>query len=308
MNSSQVTTPPSTDKTCAETNNFISRFFSKGVWHALQATFWFSVGNVCVKYAGQELPFMEVVFGRALMGLFLSFFLMRKLGVGTIFGKNKALLMQRGIFGFIGMACSFHAMTHLPLTDAMSLFYTNPIWGALLAFIILGERLCFVSVFCIFASLGGVVLVARPSFLFDSSLMLDPVSVIICLVGAMFAGLTYVVIRKIHGRENPLTVVLYLYLIATPVSFITMWGKWVMPDLKQFAALILLGIFTQIAQVNLVKAIAIEKTGVATSVINMQVVFAAIWGFLIFSEIPSVYTLCGGALIVGSTIFVGRDK
>ena len=282
--------------------------FTPGVWHALQATFWFSVGNVCVKYAGQGLPFMEVVFGRAFMGLILSYYLMRKAGVDKPFGKGKALLMQRGIYGFIGMACSFHAMTHLPLADAISLFYTNPIWAALLAFLILGERLCIVSVLCIVASLGGVVLVARPSFLFHSSLTLDPTNVIICLVGALFAGLTYVVIRRIHGREHPLTVVLYLYLVATPVAFFSMWGKWVIPDPKQLAALLLLGIFTQIAQINLVKAISCEKTGIATSVINMQVVFAAIWGFLFFAEIPSIYTVTGGALIVLSTIFVGRDK
>lgn len=278
-----------------------------GLISILKATFWFSLGNVLVKLAGSELPFMEIVLGRSLVGLGLCLFFLRGSGVAGL-GHDRRKLLFRGVSGFIALACSFHALVHLPMADAIVLFYTNPVFAALLGFLLLGERLGLRSIGCILASLSGVVLVARPTFLFAQGGGLSVLNTTIALTAAFFAGLSYVIMHDLGRREHPLVIVMALYLVSAPLSLVLSLPGWQWPNWYDLLLIVGIGTLTQLGQFHLTRALSIESAGRATAMANIHVVFVALWGALIFNEIPDSTGIFGTVLIVAGTTWLAMEK
>lgn len=138
---------------------------SPGIRCMIMAALWFSVGSAFTKLAGARLPFLEVVWVRAALGLVFTLWLLRRAGAVTL-GNRRGLLLARGLFGFSAMALSFYGYMHLPLGEATVLFFLNPVFVAILAALFLGEGLNRDSMLCVLAGLGGALLIAKPSFLF----------------------------------------------------------------------------------------------------------------------------------------------
>jgi len=278
-----------------------------GPLYILKATFWFSLGNILVKLAGSELPFMEIVLGRSLVGLALCLFFLRGSGVSSL-GHDRRMLLYRGGSGFIALACSFYALVHLPMADAIVLFYTNPVFAALLGFLILKERLGPRSIACILISLTGVILVARPSFLFAGTAGLHPLNTAIALTAAFFAGLSYVIMHDLGRREHPLVIVMALYLVSAPLSLLFSLPGWQWPTGYDLLLIAGIGTLTQFGQFYLTRALSVETAGRATAMANIHIVFVALWGVIIFNEIPDHIGIFGTLLIVGSTTWLAMEK
>ena len=171
-------------------------------------TLFFSAMTVFAKFAGERLPTMELVLARVLVSLVMSWWAIRRLGIYP-WGNHKTLLLMRGFAGFMGLSCYFYAINRLPLADATVIQFCNPMLAALIASVALKERLRGLDVFATLFSMAGVVLVAQPSFLFASGVPLDPVAVVIGVVGAIFSAISYVVIRRLGSTEHHMVCLLY---------------------------------------------------------------------------------------------------
>ena len=276
---------------------------SPGIFAAIKCAFWFSLSSVLVKSLGDRLPVEEIVLGRAVVGLVLCMYLLRGSGASSL-GVNRKLLLLRGLLGFVGLYCMFSAFVHLPLADAVVLFYVNPVFAALLGFFLLGERFGAKSASCVALSLTGVMLVARPSFLFGAGEQLDPHYVAVALLGAVASACVYVLMRRLSRDEHPMVIVLYLYLVTAPLALLLSLPHWIWPQGIEWLMLVGIGTATQFAQVNLTKALTLEPVGRATATGNVQVVFAACWGVLIFGEIPDPLRLTGAACVIAGTVLL----
>lgn len=278
---------------------------SKGVLYVAVGAVFFSLGSALVKMAGQRLPFMEIVLGRSIFGIILCWWMMRRASVSWL-GRNRGVLFLRGLLGAGGLICSFYAITHMPLADAIVLFYCNPIFAAILSFIFLGERLDRRAAICIPLCLAGVILVTRPPFLFGAGGGVDisGMSIAIALFAAVSAAGAYTCMRHLGGRDHPLTIVAYLYIVAIPVSLVGSIVEWVTPTLTEVAILAGIGVFTQIAQMCLTKGLELESTGTATAAGNLQVVFSALWGMVFFGEFPAGPAYAGAGFIILSTLIL----
>ncbi|HSN85038.1 MAG TPA: DMT family transporter, partial [Polyangiales bacterium] len=144
----------------------------------LMGTLFFSAMSVCAKIAGQRLPTMELVLGRVVVTLVMSWWVIRSLGIHP-WGNDKKLLLTRGFAGFMGLSCYFYAISHLPLADATVIQFCNPMLAALFAVFALKEPLRWIEVVATVFSMVGVVLVAQPTFLFEQGAALDPIAVAI---------------------------------------------------------------------------------------------------------------------------------
>lgn len=100
----------------------------------------FSLMGVCVKALGQRLPVVEVVLGRAVISLALSLWLLRRAGLSP-WGQRRGLLVLRGVLGTAALYCVYGAIQQLPLGAATVIQYLHPTFTALLAWLLLGERL-----------------------------------------------------------------------------------------------------------------------------------------------------------------------
>jgi drug/metabolite transporter (DMT)-like permease len=274
---------------------------------ALAATF-FSLMTVFVKMIGPRMPAAEVVFFRSVISVILTVAMLRRLRISP-WGHRKGLLVARGLSGFLALLCFFYAIARLPLADVTVIQFTHPVFVALLAAAFLAERVGLRQTTSFVLSIGGVILITRPSFLTGSTTeMLPPFVVGVALGGAVLASIAYVLVRKLRETEDALVVVLYFPLISVPASVPVMWSGAVWPTPREWILLGGVGITTQIAQVYLTRGLHAERAARATSVSYLQIVLAAAWGMLLFGEIPDLWVVGGALLVCGGILLVSTDR
>jgi drug/metabolite transporter (DMT)-like permease len=126
----------------------------------------FSLMGVCVKALGQRLPVVEVVLGRAVISLALSLWLLRRARLSP-WGERRGLLVLRGVLGTAALYCVYGAIQELPLGAATVIQYLHPTFTALLAWLLLGERLSPQILLAIVLGWLGVWLLTHPLHLGD---------------------------------------------------------------------------------------------------------------------------------------------
>ncbi len=284
----------------------LDRWIPVGVQYMVAAAFCFSVMSLLVKVVGQELPTMTVVFARSLVTLAVTWGLLRGRGISP-WGQERGLLVLRGTFGFAAVSCFFYGVTHLPLAEVTVIQYTNPVFTALIAAVVLGERLRPVESAGVALSLAGVVLVARPASLFGQVSGLDPVAVGVAVAGAVLSASAYVTVRRLGRGEPPLVIIFYFALISTAGSAFFLPGSpW--PAGWAWVALLGVGLSAQGGQIFMTLGLKEERAGRAMSVGYVQIVFATVWGLLFFDEFPALVGLAGTGLVLAGTFVVGKRR
>lgn len=272
------------------------------------AAFFFSLMSLLVKVAGQRLPSSELVMGRSVVSLALSWIMLRRIGVHP-WGKRKGLLIVRGLVGFGGLLCFFYAIPRLPLADVTVIQFTNPVFTALFAALLIRERLTRAVVVSIGLSLAGITLIAQPTVLFgEAANTLNLTAVGVALMGAVFAALAYTTVRKLRETEHPLVVVFYFPLVSIPACLPVLVPVAVWPTPLEWLMLLGIGILTQVAQIFLTRGLHKEPAGRATSVSYLQILFAALWGFIFFAEVPDLLSVLGGIFVVSGILLTARGR
>lgn len=266
----------------------------------------FALMSGCVKAAHlRGIPVLEILAARALISSCLSYIDIRRKRISP-WGNNKPLLIARGVVGTIALLCIFYAVTILPLADATLLQYFYPVFTSILAFFLLKEKISKSTILCIVLSLIGLFIMVRPEFIFGSMFQeSEPLSLLgvsIALGGALGTGLAYVLVRQLSATENPSVIIFYFPFVALPVSCLLLGDDFVLPRGISWILLLLVGVFTQIAQLCLTIAIKHEKAARATAFSYVQVVFSALIGWMFFSEVPTVRTFLGALFIIGGAM------
>lgn len=279
----------------------------RGGLHFMVATaFCFSLMSLIVKLLGTRLPTAEIVFVRSAVTLLISFAMLRAAGVRAR-GNRRSLLILRGLAGFGALFCFFFAVTRLPLADITVIHFTNPVFTALLAAVFLKESVGRRELSGLALCLAGVAFVAQPAVLFGQGARnLDPTAVSVALAAAFLSAVAYTTVRKLRESDDPLVIVFYFPLVATPAAVPFMIGHAVWPTPFEWLLLVGVGVVTQVGQIFLTKGLHREKAGRAMSMSYVQVVFAASWGFLFFRETPNSLTILGAAFILGGMLVVSR--
>ena len=263
----------------------------------------FSLMTVCVKQLNGRIPVAEIVLVRALISLGLTGMGLRLAGVkpwGT--AKARGLLFARGIAGSIALLCFFQAIDALPLAAATVLQYTYPTFTALAALLLLGESLRKRIVLAVLLGWVGITFVIQPDWLTGDAQALPLMPAFIGIFGALFTALAYVSVRRLSVSEHPLVIILYFPLISVPITlpWVIQTGVW--PMGVEWMWLLGVGVFTQLGQIWVTDGLRRLPAARATSINYIQVVFAAIWAWLWFSEPVSVWQVGGGALVLLATM------
>lgn len=282
-----------------------------GARYMLFSALSFALMGVCVKLAHlQGIPILEIIAARAVVSVFLSYIDIKRKNI-PMWGARKGLLLSRGLAGTFALICVYYALVNMPYAEATMLQYLNPMFTAVLAIIFLGERVQRSTLACIILSFIGLLIIVRPDFLFGQiSGGYSSLAIVAAIFGAFGSGVGYVLVRKLSASEDPSVIIIYFPLVALPLSIVLLGSDFVMPQGMTWIWLLLVGVFTQAAQVCLTKAMQTETASQATSFAYTQVVFAVILGWLVFAELPSVWTYVGGGLIIlGAFVNIAyRDK
>ena len=258
----------------------------------------FALMAALVKEAGQlGIPLLQIIFVRALISVALSLIDIGRAGVHPL-GHRRVLLFTRGLSGFLALTGVFYALTHLSMAQATVLQYLHPVFTALLAFLFLAERPTTATLACIALSLLGLASIVSPYLIASDAMPVSLWPVIAGLGGAFGSGVAYTLVRKLVTTEHPSVIVLYFPLVCAPATLSLGGADFVWPTAAGWWVLLGVGCCTQLGQLALTKAMQLDEASRVTSLSYVQIIFAAILGWLAFGEIPTTATLLGGGFIL----------
>lgn len=213
----------------------------------------------------------------------------------------------RGVVGTSAMGLGFAGLQLLPLPEVTAISYAMPILTVIFAAMFLGEQVRLVRIFAVGLGMTGVVIVLAPqlgSFSEGEAGAGRALGAVLVLMGAVFAALAQIFLRKMVATERAATVVLYFTLSSTLFSLLTIPFGWVRPSGTDLALLVGAGLLGGVGQGLLTSAYRFAHASVVAPFDYASMIFAIAIGYFLFAEVPTSQTLAGGALIVAAGILI----
>ncbi|MFZ5802687.1 MAG: DMT family transporter [Candidatus Omnitrophota bacterium] len=259
----------------------------------IQAAVAFSLMALCVKIASRTLPSYEIVFARSVIGLALLVYWIRKKHV-SFWGKEKRLLIQRGVAGFIALSLYFYTLSKLPLGTAVILNHTAPLFVALLSTCFLKEKLSPGLWAAIGIAFAGLYLVVGADVRTWNFPMLAG------LVSAVFLALAYFSLHSIQRSESPLTVVFYFMLICVGGSLACLPFGFRVPDTKTLGIVIAMAVFAFYGQIWMTIAFRRARASLVSPFIYVTPFLGFLYGVFFFGETLTPARTLGALLVIAS--------
>jgi len=217
-------------------------------------------------------------------------------------GKNRPLLILRGVLGTLALICIFYAIRNMPLSISTVIQYTYPIFISIFAGIFINEKITRNIIFALIIGWIGVLVILNPNQLSNINVEIENVSISIAFLGAIFTALAYVTVKKLSFTEDIYVIIEYFPL----VSFITLLPivliNWVTPNWSELVWILGIGLFTQLGQTFLTIGLKNLPASEASTINYLQVLFGSSWGVLFFSEIININIFLGALLVLLGTI------
>jgi len=277
----------------------------RGALLMLAATLAFAVAGVLIKQVAASLPNEMVVFFRNLIGLLVlaPWFLGR--GPRYFATRHLGNHFLRAFTGVIAMYCYFYAIANMPLAEAVLLNYTAPLFIPLVALLWLSETFSPRLWWPILIGFAGIGLILKPG-----ASLFAPVAWI-GLAAGIFSALSMVGIRRLTNTEPATRVVFYFGFFSTLASAIPLAWSWQMPAASLWFPLFLIGLLSTAGQILITRAYACAPAAQVGPFLYAIVVFAGLFGWTIWQEIPDWLSLAGTLLVVLAgilTIHLGGRK
>ena len=201
------------------------------------------------------------------------------------------------------MIMFFTGIATTPLATANALGFAAPLFAAALATLFLGESFRWRRWGAMFFGFAGTLVILRPGFV---SLEFGPLMI---LSSSFLWGVMLVVIKSI-GRSDPSpTIVVYMLLFMTPLSLVPALFVWIWPTPEQIVMLFIMGMFGTAGQFALAQALRLADTAVVLPIDFFRLVWASLFGYFLFAEVPDIFTWIGGIMIfTGATYLALRER
>ena len=268
-----------------------------GVVYMIMSVLFFSFMDILIKIT-DEYAVGQVMFFRAVFGLIPIFFLIPKNRLRDFYKtKHFGLHFYRSFFGAIAMAAIFIGLRNLQLAEVTSLAFSGPIWVVIFSMLFLSEKIRTKRWVAVGLGFIGVLIISKPGF---DNLNYYYIFPIIFCIG--FAGVS-ILIRKLTLAGETVWLIAFYFSVASGLGGLATFplGDWIMPTKYDLVLLILVGLLGGIANLTLTQSYKLAEVTLTTPLKYLSLVFAVIYGFYFFNEVPSINTLLGAGLIVISS-------
>lgn len=269
-------------------------------WMAL-ATVAFSTMHAMVRDVTQTLHPFEVAFFRQFLGVFVLAPWFIRYGLAPLRTQRLGTHTMRAAFNVVAMFAFYYALSVVPLAQVSAIAFSVPIFTALLAMVLLGERVRLRRWAAILFGFAGVFVALVPDL--HETGTIGPGSMMVVLSSFTWA-ISLIFIKVLSRTESTITITAYMVLLMTPMSLLPALAVWQWPTLEMFGWLVLIGILGTIGQLTVVQALREGETHVVMPIDFTKLIWAAGLGFLWFGEIPGLSTWAGGAMIFASTSYI----
>ena len=262
----------------------------------------FSLMDIIVKWS-DDYPVGQVLFFRGFCGIIPILFLIPKERFLDFYKTERpALHIKRCLAGLIAIVSIFVALRNLPLATVVSISFASPIFTTIFSIFLLKEKVGFYRWLAVFVGFVGIIIITEPGFSSFNIYYIYPI--IFCL------GLSYVAIaiRKLSSTEPVWLISFFFSLSILIFSFFSLYQHWIMPSFIDLILLSSIGILGGIANLWLSQSYKYSEVSLVSPLKYLALVFAIIFGYLVWDEIPTIKTLMGALLVILSSFIIFRRE
>ena len=262
----------------------------------------FSLMDVIVKWS-VDYPVGQVLFFRGFFGIIFYFFIIPRERLHDFYKtKRPGLHSLRCIAGLIAIIAIFIALRKLPLATVVSISFAAPIFTTIFSIFLLSEKVGIYRWLAVLVGFIGILIITEPGI---SNLNIYYIFPIIFCLGLSYVAIT---LRQLSTTEPVWLISLFFSIAITFLSFLTLPFGWVMPSFNHFLILSLVGIFGGVSNLWLSQSYKYSEVSLVTPLKYLTLVFAIIFGYFIWDEIPTIKTLIGAFLVIISTLIIFRRE
>ena len=262
----------------------------------------FSVMDLLVKWSS-DYPTGEVLFFRGFFGLLPTYFLIPKNKLKTFYTTTRSKEhLFRCLMGLMALIAIVVALRELPLAVVVSLSYAAPLFITVLSIFLLSEKVGIFRWLAVLIGFIGVIIIAEPGFKGMNYLYFLP---LIFCIGMAFVTIT---IRKLSTTEPIWLISIFFTITISIAGLATIPMGWVMPNFQDFVLLALIGVTGGSANLFLTQSYKLSEVSLVAPLKYLALIFAIIFGYLIWNEIPTVKTLIGASLVIFASLIIFKRE
>ena len=262
----------------------------------------FSLMDVLVKWS-EAYPIGQVLFFRGFFGVIPILFLIPRERFIDFYKTTRPLLhFKRCLSGLIALVSIFIALRNLPLATVVSITFAAPIFTTIFSIFLLNEKVGLYRWLAVLVGFAGIIVITEPGFSSLNFYYIYPI--IFCL------GLSYVAIaiRKLSSTEPVWLISFFFSFSIAILGLLSFFQGWVMPNLLDLFLLSMVGILGGLANLWLSQSYKLSEVSLVTPLKYLALVFAIIFGYFIWQEIPTLKTLIGALLVILSSLIILRRE
>lgn len=270
----------------------------RGIFLMLTTTLFFILIDTCAKQLAQSLPVMEVVWARFVFHVLVVFLLLR----GTVFryARTKRPLLQlfRSAMLVTTTYLFFAGIDRIELAMASSIMFLSPILITILSVPLLGERIGLRRALGVLAGLTGALIIVRPG-LGDV-----PATAFYFIAAACTNALYQLTTRMLRQHDDAYTTLFYTGLVGAVLSSVAAPIDWVTPTPMEWGLMVGMGTFGALGHFTLIRAFQSAPPSALMPFAYSGLVWATLFGYLVFGNLPDGFTVLGAAVITASGIYI----
>ena len=262
----------------------------------------FSLMDVLVKWS-DAYPVGQVLFFRGFCGIIPILFLIPRDRFLDFYKTTRPVLhFKRCLSGLIALVAIFIALRNLPLATVVSITFAAPIFTTIFSIFLLKEKVGLYRWLAVLVGFVGIIVITEPGFSSLNFYYIYPI--IFCL------GLSYVAIaiRKLSTTEPVWLISFFFSFSIAILGLLSLFQGWVMPNFLDLFLLSMVGILGGLANLWLSQSYKYSEVSLVTPLKYLALVFAIIFGYFIWSEVPTLKTLMGALLVILSSFIIFRRE
>lgn len=271
------------------------------LWMLLQAAC-MAATMAGVRKLSTHMPIFEIIFFRTVIGLAIQLPWLTGIGLAAFRPPALGLVTLRSVFVLAAMVLWFIALAAMPISDAVALQFTLPLFAILGAGLILRETVGARRWVAAAAGFAGALVIIRPGLV-----EVNPM-VLVVLASAVCVATVQLMTKRLAGRVPGAVLVFHMNLLILPIAVIAVVPVWVMPDVWDIPWLLAVGVFGNVAHIFLMRAMQAADASLVAPVDFMRLPLAAGLGWILFRETSDIWTWAGAAIIFANATYIARRE
>ena len=270
----------------------------RGALLMMLSTLMLTIMHTLVRYVSSEMHPFEIAFFRNLFGLLAVLPLVISAGRDGFVTRQPQMQILRAFLGVIAMLAWFYGLSVVPIAEATALSFSAAIFASLGAVVFLGEKMRLRRWSAVIVGFIGALVILRPGLTALNT------GALIVMLSAICWGTNIVIVKRLSRTDPTVSIVAWMSVMMTVLSIVPALYFWTTPTLEQFMWLLMIGIAGTLGHLTMVKSLKLVEATAVLPLDFTRLIWASMLGYLIFAEIPDIWTWLGGTIIVGSAAFI----